>query len=176
MTGHAVIGGQHVCDEPLDALCRAVWDCQCEWYYDTQQQPDGTWTHLGQAWDDEIDDRATCRSHLQTKPMSSGRCWCNVVEWIDCQGRMDSWLSGEEYPGVWSHLDLELPDGPIFFEWGDEWLSWDYAAATPELGRFIAQYVVQTWADDRGLEVASDDTRSGNAGRLVPAYRWVDAP
>ena len=22
----------------------------------------------------------------------------------------------------------------------------------------------------------SDDTRSGNAGRLVPTYRWVDAP
>jgi hypothetical protein len=22
----------------------------------------------------------------------------------------------------------------------------------------------------------SDDTKSGNAGRLVPTYRWVDAP
>lgn len=149
MTGHAVIRGQHVCHEPLDSLCRAVWDCDCEWYTVVDHLPDGTWTHHGR-WDDEADDYATCRSRLQDEPK-----WCNVVEWIDCQGPWDCWLSGDEYMGAWSSHDLDLPDGPIFFEWGDEWLSWDYATATPELGRFIAQYIVRTWADDHGLEVAA---------------------
>lgn len=154
MSGHAVVAGNHVCDEPLDALCRQVWDCECEWFNGIEGPlPDGTWTHEG-GWDDDLDEPSLHCSHLQTKPMSNGRWWCNVVEWITCQGPFDCWLAGEYYVGAWSHYDIDLPDGSIRYEWGDEWLEWDYDRATPELGRFIARYVVATWADDRGLEVA----------------------
>jgi len=157
MSGHAVVNGRHECFEPIDALCRAVWGCGCEWFHVVEQMPDGTWTHTGRGWDEERDDEIVCRSHLQPpegiERRSDGtkRLWCNVVEWIDCQGPWDCWISGDEYMGAWSHHDLEFPDGPIRYAWGDEWLEWDYDRATPELGRFIARYVVECWADDLGV-------------------------
>lgn len=154
MTGHAVVGGRHECNEPLDALCRQIWDCDCEWFNGVEGPlPDGTWTHES-GWDEETGEPALHRSHLQV-PTPGKRVWCNVVEWIDCQGPWDCWISGDEYIGAWSHHDLALPDGPIRFEWGDEWLEWDYVTATAGLGRFIARYVVAQWADDLGVEAAA---------------------
>jgi hypothetical protein len=144
MAKHAIKDGRAVCLEPLDADCRAVWDCGCERFHGLEQQPDGTWTHDGR-WDDELDDYAPCRSRLQAAPK-----WCNVVEWIECQGIFDCWDLGDEYSGAWSHYDVDLPDGPIAYEWGDEWLTWEYAD-TKVLGAFIGRYVVAQWADEMDL-------------------------
>ena len=148
---HAIKDGRPVCTEPLDALCRAIWDCDCEWYYAAKQQPDGTWTHEGQVWDDETDERAICHSSLPAAPR-----WCNIVEWIDSQGIWDSWVDHYNEPWASSQTPdprtgdypMDLPDGLIRYEWGDEWLSWDYAEATPALGRFIARQIVGAWSED----------------------------
>lgn len=138
---HAVVNGHHRCFEPLDALCRQIWDCSCEWFWNTEKQPDGTWTHGSD------DPDLACRSHHQ----EPGKDWCNIVEWINTQGPTECWLTGGDYYGLWNY-DIDLPDGPIRYEWGDEWLDWDYIGMTPAMGRFIARWVVAAWAEAVGLD------------------------
>lgn len=154
---HAIIDHQAECQEPLDAICRQVWDCDCEWFNGMDgPMPDGTWTHEG-GWDDDLDEPTLHRSHLQT-PVEGKRLWCNIVEWIDCQGMWDCWTSAEMWGGsrvsdpFTREYPMDLPDGPIRYEWSDEWLDWDYVGATPALGAFIARQVVGRWAEALGLD------------------------
>lgn len=144
---HAIVRGAAFCLEDNKALCRATFDCSCEVYYEPEfDLLTLRWSHEteGSDYDDDTGERPRC---IQVNHYKTG---CNVTNWINAE-LPDTWRSNEEYPGWWNY-DLDLPNGVISHEWLEEWIEWDYAEATPALGRFIARYHVAVWAEAVGLD------------------------
>lgn len=133
MSGHAIRDGVAVCNEPDTALCRAKWSCDCEWHGHCEQVPGGAWTHVGQ-WDGNVIHR------------SRGTIDCNVCSWINGDGLSSTNRTVSDYAYGW---DQEWPDGDLIYEWGDEWVEWEYADPRID-ARIIARAVVEAWADDKG--------------------------
>lgn len=140
-TGHWVEGGEHVCHEPASALCRQVWECDCEWLSGVEQNPETLrWEHYAF---DENDEEVWHHSHHQD-PLRH----CNLVEYIRMEGTTDMWRS--EHLGFGHNaFDIPLPDGEVYCEWVDEWVEWDYIGMPRSLGRYIGRSVVARWADER---------------------------
>lgn len=141
---HAIKDGRPICLEPETAMCRAQWnyqDCGCEFYGETWQNEDGTWTHL--AYDVETDDDV---EHTSVGNYSARNC--NLCNWLDDDLRG---TANEESVQLAWMVDVEIPDGLIVCEWEGDYYTWRYSEATPALGRFIAQVAVGRWAEDKGL-------------------------
>jgi hypothetical protein len=145
MSGHAIKGGRVVCLEPETGQCRAEWDwnaCGCEFYGETVQNPDGSWSHWAYSYD--LDDDVEHRSVTVTSATN-----CNICNWLNdditSYGPDETWAAGRY------NTDLELPDGPIVETWEGDYYTWDYSESTPEIGRFIGRLVIALWADDQGL-------------------------
>ena len=146
---HAIVNQAAFCLEDNKAMCRATFDCYCEVIHEPEFDPlTQRWSHEteGGGYDDDTGEHTRC---VQEGHYSYGSC--NVTHWINAE-LPDTWRSNEEYPGWWNHYGIDLPDGPIFFEWMEEWIEWDYSRATPALGRFIARYHVAAWAEALGLD------------------------
>lgn len=146
MGGHAIEGEAVVCLEPETALCRAKWDCDCEYYstleFDRQRM---LWFHV------VCDYEGTEVEHYSIGHLEPQHC--NMRTWLHNDGPVDCWADGYEYPlyGLLRSIgDPVLVDGPIEVEWGDESYIWRYTDPR-SVGTMIGRLVVQKWEYDKDL-------------------------
>ena len=70
------------CHAADDALCHAVYDCRCEEWFESGVED-------GVPWHEIADGQVTLRHYGRFDPQE-----CNVRDWIDGQGELDSQRHG----------------------------------------------------------------------------------
>ncbi|MGE3449739.1 MAG: hypothetical protein AB7H92_19390 [Microbacteriaceae bacterium] len=140
MTGHAIRQGAAICLEPDSALCRADWNCDCEYFSDIDKHGE-LWVHTAYGWDEDLE-----RMHTQVGVLDPHHC--NYVTWLNNDGLWDTFADRDE-PWSWP-WDSDFPDGLISVVWNGDCYEWEYADPRA-LGRLIGRSVVAAWADELGI-------------------------
>jgi hypothetical protein len=98
------------CNEPPEALCRASWGCDCEYYAAHGVDERGPWHELANGYMSDEDRQATTPTRHYGRPGGE----CNYVLWMDSSEYIDELGSGEV-------------TFPVSFTWGDDEYEWEVA-------------------------------------------------